>query len=201
MLTKRTVLIATAIAITSPTVAMAHPGHGFETGWSEGLMHPLTGLDHLLVIAAVALLSVRVGGRALWAVPAAFIACGIAGGVAAGIATSSAAMPWVEMMIFASVLVCGGLLIRRQSTSTIALCFVPMFGLFHGYAHIHEMSGTAGLGTYTAGLIVTTTALLALTIGVSLAVESLRSKESLVSISRTVGGTLVVAAAAMWLGM
>ncbi len=201
MLTKKQFWIATAVVIASPAVAMAHPGHGFESGWGEGLMHPLTGLDHLLVIAAVALLSVRVGGRALWAVPAAFIACGVAGGVATGVSASSAAMPWVEMMIVASVLVCGALLIRRQSTSTIALFCVPLFGLFHGYAHIHELGGAAGLATYSAGLMLSTTALLAITIGAGVAIQSLKSKETLVGFTRAIGGTLVVAAAAMWFAM
>lgn len=199
MLTKKPIWIAAAMVMASPTMAMAHPGHGLESGWSEGLMHPLSGLDHLLVIAAVALLCVRVGGRALWAVPVAFIACGILGGVVAGFTTSSAAMPWVEVMIVASVLVCGSLLIRRQSSSTMALCCVPLFGLFHGYAHIHELGGAGGLGTYSAGLLVTTSAVLAITIGAGVAIQSLKSKETLVGFTRAVGGTLVVAAAAMWL--
>lgn len=201
MLTKKSIWIAGAMLLASPAMAMAHPGHGMESGLSEGLMHPLTGLDHLLVIAAVALLSVRVGGRALWAVPAAFIACGIVGGAVAGLSSSNAAMPWVEIMIVASVLVCGSLLIRRQSTSTIALCCVPLFGLFHGYAHIHEMGGVAGLGAYSAGVIATTTALLVITIGAGVAIQSMKSKETLVGFTRAVGGTLVVAAAAMWFTM
>lgn len=199
MMTKKTFAIATAFSLAIPTLAMAHPGHG--SGLSEGLLHPLTGVDHLLAIAAIGLLSVRVGGRALWALPAAFVACGLVGGALAWSSTLSAglAMPWVELMIVASVMVCGILLVRRESTSTIALSMVPLFGLFHGYAHVQELGASMAMGSYSLGLLFATATLLGSAIGVGLLVQSCRSQSALVGFTRTVGASLIVAAAAMWI--
>ncbi len=203
MLTKKTVWIAAVMALASPSLAMAHPGHGTNSGWSAGLMHPLTGLDHLLVIAAIALLAVRIGGRARWSIPTAFIACGIAGGVAAWVtaASATAAMPAVELMIVASVLVCGVMLVRCESASATAIALIPLFGLFHGYAHIHELGAASQVGSYSLGIMAATAGLMVLTIGSGMLVQSLRSKDSFVALTRVAGGSLVVAAAAMFLGM
>src|SRR5436853_2374338 len=51
---------------------LAHPGHvghDFQSGWQ----HPFGGMDHLLAMIAVGLLAVRLGGRALWMIPATFM--------------------------------------------------------------------------------------------------------------------------------
>ena len=39
-------------------------------GILSGFLHPLLGLDHLLAMLAVGILSAQIGGRALWSVPA-----------------------------------------------------------------------------------------------------------------------------------
>jgi len=199
MLTKRKSFIAAAVVLATPTLALAHPGHGGGSGLGEGLLHPLSGLDHVLVIAAVGLLSVRMGGRAMWAIPAAFIACCVAGGATAWATTSASVMPMVEITIVASVLVCGVMLIRRDTASLFALALVPMFGLFHGYAHIHELGEAMSLSSYSLGLFVATVAMLAGTITLGVLIRSLRSKETFVGVTRAMGCSLVVAAAAMWL--
>jgi urease accessory protein len=53
-------------------IAHAHDLTG-EIGLQAGLMHPLTGLDHLLAMVAVGMVSVELGGHALWRVPGLFL--------------------------------------------------------------------------------------------------------------------------------
>src|SRR5690606_497933 len=45
--------LATLLAVMLPGTALAHPGHGVADNLVTGLMHPLGGLDHLLMIVAV----------------------------------------------------------------------------------------------------------------------------------------------------
>jgi len=44
-----------------------------------GIAHPISGADHILAMLAVGLWSAAVGGRALWAWPAAFVTMIVAG--------------------------------------------------------------------------------------------------------------------------
>ena len=49
-------------------------------GAVEGFLHPLLGLDHLLAMLTVGLLSAQLGGRAIWTVPTAFVSVMAIGG-------------------------------------------------------------------------------------------------------------------------
>src|SRR6202035_4975153 len=78
----RRALLATALVLV-PSLALAHPGlPGHTHGFADGVLHPLTGLDHVLAMVAVGLLAAQLGGRALWAVPASFVAVMAAAGIA-----------------------------------------------------------------------------------------------------------------------
>ena len=72
-------LLSTAIIILAPTLALAHPGHGAD-GLAAGFAHPISGIDHVLAMVAVGCLAAQIGGRALWALPAAFMGMMMAGG-------------------------------------------------------------------------------------------------------------------------
>ena len=65
-------VVAAAAAV--PTAVFAHAGHaGAHAAW-QGFIHPIGGLDHVLAMVAVGVLAARLGGRALWALPASFVA-------------------------------------------------------------------------------------------------------------------------------
>jgi urease accessory protein len=51
---------------------VAHSG-GTGTSAIDGFLHPLLGLDHLLAMVTVGLLSAQLGGRAIWTVPTTFV--------------------------------------------------------------------------------------------------------------------------------
>ena len=63
----------TAAFVLAPAIALAHSGHGDTSGLMHGLTHPITGIDHVLAMVAVGLLSAHLGGRALWLVPLGFV--------------------------------------------------------------------------------------------------------------------------------
>ncbi len=53
---RRLLTLATVTAATlAPAMAMAHPGHGVGQNFVAGVLHPLTGLDHVLMIVAVSM--------------------------------------------------------------------------------------------------------------------------------------------------
>ncbi|MFL5291384.1 MAG: HupE/UreJ family protein, partial [Myxococcales bacterium] len=49
----RALLIAAAAL--APLPALAHPGHAEALGFTAGLLHPLTGADHMLAMLMVGL--------------------------------------------------------------------------------------------------------------------------------------------------
>ena len=51
----RNFLMIAAAAFTLPGVALAHTGHDEVSGLASGILHPITGADHLLAMLAVAL--------------------------------------------------------------------------------------------------------------------------------------------------
>ena len=64
------VIVVTSLILTGP--ALAHTAGGAVTGLQSGLIHPITGLDHLVAMVAVGLWGAQLGPPALWALPIAF---------------------------------------------------------------------------------------------------------------------------------
>jgi len=137
--------------------ASAHTGDHAATGFAGGLTHPLLGLDHLLAMVAIGLWAAQQGGRALWAVPAAFVGAMGLGGV---LAWSGGVLPHVETVIALSVLVLGLLIAtRRRWAVTTGMMIAAVFALFHGYAHGLEMPQAASPTLYAVGFVLATVCL------------------------------------------
>jgi urease accessory protein len=147
--------------------ASAHTGdHATVTGFAGGLAHPLLGLDHLFAMVAIGLWAAQQNGRALWAVPAAFVGAMVLGGV---LAWTGIALPQVETAIALSVLMLGLLIVtRRQWAVTTGMAFAAVFALFHGYAHGLEMPLAASPALYGLGFVLATLGLHGLGIAGSL---------------------------------
>jgi urease accessory protein len=132
-----------ALALLSAS-AFAHVGadSGAHHDFLAGFTHPLTGLDHLAAMLAVGMWS-AVTSKRVWAAPLSFAALLLLGALAA---KAGVALPGVEPMIAASLLVLGLLLATRQHLPAAASALlVGGFALFHGAAHGHELTGTAAL--------------------------------------------------------
>ncbi|MHB1216095.1 MAG: HupE/UreJ family protein [Thiobacillus sp.] len=134
--------------------ASAHTGTHPPTGFAGGLAHPLLGVDHLLAMIAVGLWAAQQGGRALWAVPAAFVGTMGLGGA---LAWSGGALPQVEGIIALSVLVLGLLIAtRRQWPVAAGMAVAAAFALFHGNAHGLEMPQATSPMAYALGFVLAT---------------------------------------------
>lgn len=118
----------------------------------EGFIHPFLGFDHMLAMLAVGLLSAKMGGRAIWTVPAAFVMVMAFGGI---LGILHIPLPAVEYAISASVIALGiGLLIKRNLSEGIAIILVAIFALFHGHAHGEEIPRLKQTVLYVAAFVI-----------------------------------------------
>lgn len=157
-LLREKIMEITTIGSWLPFVFLHSYGGG---GILSGFLHPLLGLDHLLAMLAVGVLSAQIGGRALWTVPATFVGT-MAIGALLGIAGIS--LPYVEYGITFSVLILGiAIFFGNQVPEWAALIAVAIFALFHGNAHgteIPEITNTIGLlVAYILGFLIATAGL------------------------------------------
>lgn len=137
-----------------PTAAFAHTGVGTAVGFAHGFMHPMGGLDHILAMVAVGTVAGRLGGRALWMIPAAFIGMMAVGGL---IGMEGIQLPFVETGIAASVIVLGLTVALRWRLPVAAMsALAGLFAVFHGHAHGTEMPVDASGITYAMGFILAT---------------------------------------------
>lgn len=143
--TRRCLTALGALALSLP--AAAHPGHG-ETGFVAGLLHPLSGLDHLLALLAVGLCSR--GQRHGGVLPACFLVMMALG------ASTGLAPPALETSVAATVLLLGVLAAsRRRLAPELAAMLVGGCGFLHGLAHGRELSGLdSGAGFLLASALV-----------------------------------------------
>ena len=142
--------LATALTLV-PSLAFAHVGVGDTHGFAHGFMHPIGGLDHVLAMVGVGLFAARLGGRALWLVPLAFVAMM---GVGGAIGMAGIGLPHVEIGIAASVIVLGlAVALQLGMPVAAAMAMVGLFAVFHGHAHGAEMPADAAGLSYGAGFI------------------------------------------------
>lgn len=148
-------LLASLFAICFlPISAFAHMGVGQTTGFIAGFRHPLGGADHLLAMIAVGLWAAQMGGRAIWAVPGAFVSMMIVGGA---LGMYGISVPYIEEGILVSVLIPGVLIAGAFKFSLpISGILVGVFAVFHGHAHGTEMPTAIGAVSYSAGFALAT---------------------------------------------
>lgn len=178
-----------ALAATAPAFAHLDPAkHG---SFAAGFSHPLFGLDHVLVMAAVGLWAASLGGRALYLVPSVFVGTMAAGFMAAIL---GAPLPFVEPVILASV-VFVGLMVALALPLKISgvMGAVAFFAFFHGHAHGGEL-GAAGALPFAAGFAIATAMLHTAGIGAGIALGRLRRASLL---TRSAGAA--TALAGLWL--
>lgn len=150
-------------AILMPAMALAHPGHESlmtHNAFYIGLIHPFTGLDHVLAMFSVGLwaaftMTTRMQQAATLIT---FLAAMLLGSV---LSLQGATLPAVEPLILLSLLVFGLLLATAVRLPIwIALSITAFFALFQGFAHGHEIPAQAQALGYVGGFLVGTLALL-----------------------------------------
>lgn len=185
---------AAAMLALSAGPAFAHLDPLAHGSFMAGISHPLFGMDHVLAMVAVGLWAATLGGRALWAVPAAFIGFMLAGFLAA---LTGVPLPFVEPTILASV-VAVGLLVALAVPVPVAagMAIVGFLAIFHGHAHGGEIGDAAAL-RYAAGFALSTALLHGLGLAIGLGFGALSRNDLRRLAPRIAGGMTALAGAWM----
>lgn len=132
-------------------ILYAHTTHAHSNGFVAGIGHPVLGLDHLLAMVAVGIVSARMGGKAIWTIPLIFVINMLSGGIIGGYFPN---FQFIEYGIVGSVITLGLVIaLGKNIKQLIAMLFVGLFGLFHGYAHGTEMPAMADPLLYGVGFV------------------------------------------------
>ncbi|MBD1573405.1 hypothetical protein HC725_08970 [Vibrio sp. S17_S38] len=160
----KTTRLLTLSTLLSAPAAFAHPGHMAHSSIADGMLHPLTGFDHLTMLLGLGILISRTtvnntsikGKLSLFAAALMSLAIGLIVGSAVG------AVNGVELMIAASIFVVAlgiwNAFTSRESltkflvTASIGLVF------FHGFAHGVEATGT--LSGFGVGMLISAAAIM-----------------------------------------
>lgn len=132
----------------------AHEQSGQAAGFITGVLHPLSGLDHVLAMVAVGLWGAQLGAPAIWMLPVTFPLVMAVGGF---FGLLGAPLPGVEVGIAASAVLLGAMVATESRPPLwLAAVLVAFFAVFHGHAHGTELPmGQSGL-LYSVGFVVAT---------------------------------------------
>lgn len=158
-------LLALTLVLAFPGVLSAHEG-GSTAGLLSGLIHPISGLDHVLAMVAVGIWGAQLGQPAIWILPVTFPMVMAFGGM---IGLLGFPLPGVEVGIGLSALLLGlAIAFERRFGLALAAALVGFFAVFHGHAHGAELpEGQSGL-LYSIGFVTSTGTLHALGIALGL---------------------------------
>jgi urease accessory protein len=154
------VLSLTALMI-APLV-QAHTGSAEVTqaaGLVDGFIHPLTGLDHLLVTIAAGYWAARSGNHGVRDV------LSFMGLVLAGILVGAACVAYPGLgleSVLVLILIVAGITVAIAAPQVFGYALFGSFLFYHGIAHVLEMPAAASLASYSVGLMFATALLLAL---------------------------------------
>ena len=150
---KKTMLSAVLLAA-AVLPAQAHVGVGATSSFGAGFGHPLSGLDHVMVMIAAGLWAAQKGGRAIWAWPCAFVGAMLIGGA---LGMLEAPMPFVEPAILATVVALGLLVALAVDLPVwLGTAVIGLIALFHGHTNgIEAPDNATGIG-YVAGFALAT---------------------------------------------
>ncbi len=145
--------IAGLLTVASP-LALAHTGHDLG-GFAAGMLHPLTGLDHLAMLLGVGALGawqVRRQRFEMYALALLALCAGALLGLVTGWSGG------IELMIGLSLfVVAGGLWFARSRA--VAMIASVVLVLFHGWAHGLEVAPTQ-MAFFLPGMLLGACALL-----------------------------------------
>ncbi|MEG3146798.1 HupE/UreJ family protein [Sphingomonas sp. RT2P30] len=153
------------LAATASAPAWAHPGHDAGSSFAAGMLHPLTGFDHLATIILVGAIAGLLRARRGLALPVMFVGMMILGFALAG---AGGGFPFAETIILASMIASAAALALlcfsgRDLPLASSLALVALFGAAHGFAHGEGLLGGVGILSFAIGFIATTSLLMGAT--------------------------------------
>ena len=157
--------LAAFVALSFPSPLAAHEG-GSAAGLLSGLLHPISGIDHVLAMVAVGIWGAQLGPPAIWVLPVTFPVVMAFGGM---VGLLGVQVPGVEIGIGLSALLLGLMVaLERRPDLRGAAVLVGIFAIFHGHAHGAELpEGQSGI-LYSIGFVASTGTLHAAGIGLGL---------------------------------
>jgi urease accessory protein len=140
--------------VLAPSSAWAHGVNTIKGGILEGLVHPISGPDHVVAMVAVGLWGAVLGPPALWVLPVAFPMVMAFGGLLGFLGIQ---IPGVEIGIALSAIVMGIMVaIECKPALWISAVIVSIFAIFHGYAHGSELPTGSNALQFSMGFVITT---------------------------------------------
>jgi urease accessory protein len=145
-------LLACGLLLALP--AWAHEQAGQAAGFLTGMLHPVSGLDHVLAMVAVGLWGAQLGAPAIWLLPVTFPLVMAFGGF---LGLMGVPLPGVEIGIALSAILLGTMVATQARPPLwLAAAVVGFFAIFHGHAHGTELpAGESGL-LYSIGFVIVT---------------------------------------------
>jgi urease accessory protein len=160
------ILSVVLIVLATPANAFAHTRGGEAAGLISGLLHPVSGLDHVLAMIAVGLWGAQLGAPAVWLLPVTFPMVMAFGGMLGLIGIR---IPGVEVGIALSAIGLGAAVCYEARPKVwVAGVLVGLFAVFHGHAHGTELQPGANALLYSVGFVIATGLLHATGIGIGL---------------------------------
>jgi urease accessory protein len=142
---KRQFLLTTSLLLLLASgAASAHPGHGTGSGFLSGMLHPLTGIDHLFVILSFGLMTglwaAKRAGRLIGGFVALFVASAYLGSL-------GAMMAGMEALITSTVIAAALIMLIKplRGNQMVIMLFGMIAAITHGYAHGVELSSAHSL--------------------------------------------------------
>jgi len=137
-----------------PEAALAHVPGGEAAGLVSGLLHPISGADHVVAMLAVGLWGAQLGVPALWLLPITFPMVMALGGM---LGLLGLHLPGVELGVALSAVALGVVVLREaRPPAVLAAALVAVFAVFHGHAHGTELPDGASGPLYSLGFVVAT---------------------------------------------
>jgi urease accessory protein len=160
-------LIGSVVAVLLwPARALAHAQGGEAAGLVGGLLHPISGADHVLAMVAVGIWGAQLGRPAIWLLPVTFPMVMALGGM---LGLMGVSLPGVEVGIATSAIVLGAMVACEVRPPVwVAAVLVGVFAVFHGYSHGTEVAPGTNAIVYSIGFVIATGCLHAVGIGVGL---------------------------------
>ena len=152
------VLLSLIALLVSP-FALAHSGAGHIAGLADGFMHPVTGLDHLLIAIAAGFWAGRSGNHGVADVV--YFMSLLLGGMLLG--AVCLAFPQLQLSTsLVLMLTMAFIALSIAAPQYFAYVFFGAFAVYHGIVHMLEMPSPATAMGYMSGLFFSTGLLLIL---------------------------------------
>ncbi|MHB9073114.1 MAG: HupE/UreJ family protein [Desulfobaccales bacterium] len=159
-------LLLFVLSLAWPGTAWAHTRGGEALGFASGLLHPISGLDHVLAMIAVGLWGAQLGAPAVWLLPVTFPLVMAFGG---SLGLLGVTVPGIELGIALSAIALGfAVFCEARPKLSAAALLIGFFAIFHGHAHGTELPPGANGMLYSIGFVIATGTLHATGIGIGL---------------------------------